>query len=50
MVFRQIYFIYNFREVFTVLKMSITIEALNCMSEEQFDFRKGPNLKMQFKR
>ena len=50
MLFCKIYFMYNLREVFTVLKMSITTETSKCMSNEQFDVRKGPNLKMQFKR
>ena len=41
---------YNLRDVFTVLKKSITTEASKFMSKEQSDVRKGPNLKMQFKR
>ena len=49
MLFYKFYFMYNLREVFTILKRSITTEALKCMSKEQFDVRKGPNLKMQFK-
>ena len=47
--FLQILF-YFLREVFTVLKMSITTKASKFMSKEQFDVKKGPNLKMQFKR
>ena len=37
------------RTVSTALKMNIMIEASKLMSEDQFDFKKGPNLKMQFK-
>ena len=36
--------------VCTVFKMSITIEAYKFKPEEQFDAKKGPYLKMQFKR
>ena len=50
MLFWKSYFMYNLREVFSVLKMSITTEASKFMSKEQFDVLKGPNLKMQFKR
>ena len=49
MLFCKFYFMYKLREVFTVLKMNIMTEASKLMSEDQFDFRKGPNLKMQFK-
>ena len=40
---------YKLGEVFTALKMNIMKEASKLMSEDQFDVRKGPNLKMQFK-
>ena len=40
----------NLREVFSVLKMNITTKASKFMSEDQFDVRKGQNLKMQFQR
>ena len=50
MLFCKFYFMYNLREVFTVLKMSFTTEASKFMSRERFGVRKGPNLKMQFKR
>ena len=40
---------YKLREVFTVLRMNIMTEASKFMSEDQFDVKKGPNLKMQFK-
>ena len=49
MLFCKCYFMYQLREVFTALKMNIMAEALKLMSEDQFDVRKGPNLKMQFK-
>ena len=48
MLFCKDYFMYNLKHVFTILKMSITTEASKFMSKEQFDVRKGPNLKMQF--
>ena len=50
MLFWKFYFMYNLGEAFIVLKMSIMTEASKVMSKEQFDVRKGPNLKMQFKR
>ena len=50
MLLCKFYFMYNLREVFTVFKMCITTEASKFMSIEQFGVRKGPNLKMQFKR
>ena len=50
MVFSKFYFMYKLREVFTVLKMNITTEASKFISEDQFDVRKCPNLKMQLKR
>ena len=40
---------YKLREVFTVRKMNIMTEASKLMSEDQFDVRKDPNLKMLFK-
>ena len=40
---------YKLRKVFIALKMNITTEASKLMNEDQFDVRKGPNLKMQFK-
>ena len=49
MLFCKSNFMYKLREVFTVLKMDIMTEASKLMSEDQFDVRKGPNLKMQFK-
>ena len=49
MLFCKFYFMYKLREVFTALKMNIMTEASKLMSEDQFDVRKGPNLKMQFK-
>ena len=39
---------YRLIEVFTVIKINIMTEDSNLMSEDQFDVRKGPNLKMQF--
>ena len=50
MLFCKFYLMYELREVFTALKMNVMTEALKLMSEDQFDVRKGPNLKMQFKR
>ena len=50
MIFNKIYFMYNLREVCTVFKMNITIEASKFMSDNQFNVRKGPHLKFQFKR
>ena len=49
MLFCEFYCIYKLREILTVLKMNITTEASKLMYEDQFDVRKGPNLKMQFK-
>ena len=49
MLFCKFYFMYKLRTVFTALKMNIMTEASKLMSEDQFDVRKGPNLKMQFK-
>ena len=49
MLFGKFYFMYKLREVFTTLKMNIMTEASKLMSEDQFDVRKGPNLKMHFK-
>ena len=45
----KLYFIYTckLREVFAVFKINITIEASKFMSKDQFDVRKGPNLKLQ---
>ena len=40
---------YKLREVFTALKINITTEASKLMPEDQFDVRKGPNLKMHFR-
>ena len=45
----EFHFMYKLREVFTALKMNIMTEASKLMSEDQFDVRKGPKLKMQFK-
>ena len=47
MIFNKFYFMYKLREVFTVFKMNSTIEALKLMSEDQFDVRRGPNLKLK---
>ena len=44
MLFYKFYFMYNLKEVFTVLKMSFTTEVSKFMSKEQFEVRKGPNL------
>ena len=49
MLFCKFYFMYELREVFTALKMNIMTEASKLMSEDQFNVRKGQNLKMQFK-
>ena len=49
MLFSNFYFMYKLREVFTTFKMNITTETSTLMSEDQFDVRKGPNLKLQFK-
>ena len=46
MLFCKFYIMYKLREVFTALKMNIMTEASKVMSEDQFDARKGPNLKM----
>ena len=48
MLFCNFYFMYKLREVFTALKMNIMTEASKLMSEDQFDVRKGLNLKMHF--
>ena len=48
-LFCNFYLMFKLREVFTVLKMNIMTEASKLMSNDQFDVRKGPNLKMQFK-
>ena len=37
---------YTLRDVFTSLNMKIPTEASTFMSEDRFDVRKGPNLKM----
>ena len=49
MLFFNFYFLYKLREVFTVFKMNVMTEASKLMFENQFDVRKGPHLKMQFK-
>ena len=49
MLFCKFYFMFKLREVLSILKMNIMTEASKLMSEDQFDVRKGPNLKMQFK-
>ena len=49
MLFCKFYCMYKLREVFTALKINIMAEASKLMSEDQFNVRKGPNLKMQFK-
>ena len=49
MLFYKFYFMYKLRNVFTAIKMNIRTEASKLMSEDQFDVRKGPHLKMQFK-
>ena len=43
-----IFIVSKLREVFTALKLNIKIKASNLMSGDQFDVRKGPNLKTQF--
>ena len=45
--FCEFYLMYQLKEVFSSLEMNIMTEALKFMSEDQFDIRKGPNLKMQ---
>ena len=50
MIFSKFCVMYKLKEVFTVFKMNITIEASRFMSEDQFDVRKCPNLKLRFKR
>ena len=50
MIFRKFYLMCKLREVFTVLKMNITIEAIQSMSKGQLYTMKGPNMKVQFKR
>ena len=50
MILCKVYFMYKLSEVFTNLKMNITTEASKFMCEDKVDVRKGPNLKMQFKR
>ena len=40
---------YKLKEVFTVLKINFITEVSKFLSEDQFDVRKGPDLKMQFK-
>ena len=49
LLFCKFYFIYELREVFTAFKMNIMTEASNLMSKDQFDVRKGPDVKVQFK-
>ena len=49
MLFCKFNFMYKLSEVFTALKMNIMTESSKLMSKDQFDVRKGPNLKMQFK-
>ena len=49
MLFCKFYCIYKLGEVLTALKMNIMTEASKLMSEDQFEVRKGPNLKMQLK-
>ena len=49
MLFCQFYFMYKLKEVYNAFKMNIMTEASKLMSGDQFDVRKGPNLKMQFK-
>ena len=46
MLICKFYFMYRLKEVFTDLKMNIMTEASKLMSEDQFDVRKGPNLKI----
>ena len=49
MLFSKFCLMYKLKEVFTALKMNIMAEASKLMSEDQFDVRKGPKLKMQLK-
>ena len=49
MFFCKFYLMCKLKKVFTGLKLTTMTEALKFMSEDQFDVRKGPNLKMQFK-
>ena len=49
MLFCHFYCMYKLREVFTALKINTMTKASKLMSGDQFDVRKGPNLKMQFK-
>ena len=44
--FLHIYFMCTLKEVFTNFKMKIPSEASTFMSEDRFDVRKGPNLKI----
>ena len=48
MLFDKFFCMYKLREVLTALKMNIMKEASKFISDDQFDVRKGPNLKMQF--
>ena len=48
MILSESYCMYKLIEAFTVFKMNSTIEALMFMSQDQFDVRSGPNLKLQF--
>ena len=50
----KFYFMYTLREGFSAFKMNIMTEAPKLMSKDQFDkdqfdVRKGPKVKMQFK-
>ena len=47
MLLCEFYFMYKLIEVFTVHKVNITTEASEIMSKDQFDVRKGPNLKIE---
>ena len=38
---------YQLKEVFFSLEMNSITDSLKLMSEDQFDVRKGPNLKIQ---
>ena len=49
MLFYKFYFMFKLREFFTTLNMNNTTEASKLMSDDQYDVRKGPNLKMLFK-
>ena len=40
---------YKYRKVFAALKMNIMTEAVTLMCKGQFDVRKGPDSKIQFK-